>query len=57
MGPILTTTFVCVFVDVQVNLVVRGMGRAVAEWMAEVVVFLNGAPVMVGIRGMPVPVP
>lgn len=39
------------------NLLVRGMGRAVADWMAEVVVFLNGAPVMVGIRGKPVPVP
>lgn len=39
------------------NLLVRGMGRAVADWMAEVVVFLNGAPVMVGMRGKLVPVP
>lgn len=55
MGPTLTNSFV--FVNVQLNLLVRGMGRAVPDGMAKVVVFLNGAPVIVGIGGMPVPVP
>lgn len=54
VGPTLTRTFVCV--NVQVNLLVRGMGRAVPDRELKVVVFLNGAPVMVGIGGMPVPV-
>lgn len=55
VGPTLTNIFVCV--NVQLNLLVRGMGRAVPDGTAELVVFLNGAPVMVGIGGMPVPVP
>lgn len=56
VGPTLTNIFVCVCVDVQVNLLVTGMGRAVPDGMAAVVVFLYGAPVMVGMGGMPVPV-
>lgn len=55
MGPSLTNIFVCV--DVQVSLLVRGMGRPLPDGEMELVVFLNGAPVMVGIGGMPVPVP
>ncbi len=55
VGPTLTNIFVCV--NVQVNLLVRGMGRAVPDGKVKLVVFLNGAPVMVGIGGMPVPVP
>lgn len=55
VGPTLMFIFVCV--NVQVNLLVTGMGRAVPDGKAKVVVFLNGAPVMVGIGGMPVPVP
>lgn len=55
MGPTLTITFVCV--NVQVNLLVRGMGRAVPDVMVDLVVFWNGAPVIVGIGGKPVPVP
>lgn len=55
VGPTLTNIFVCV--NVQVNLLVTGMGRAVPDGKLKVVVFLNGAPVMVGILGMPVPVP
>lgn len=55
MGPTLTIIFVCV--NVQLNLLVRGMGRAVPDGTMKLVVFLNGAPVMVGMGGMPVPVP
>lgn len=55
VGPTLTNNFVCV--NVQVNLLVTGMGRAVPDGKVKVVVFLNGAPVMDGIGGMPVPVP
>lgn len=55
MGPSLTNIFV--WVDVKVSLLVKGMGRAVPDGKVMVVVFLYGAPVMVGMGGMPVPVP